>query len=63
MTTPGKTQETTKTILVVEDSRTQALHLQSVLERQGLQAIWASDGPQGVQKARDCHPRVVVLGV
>jgi DNA-binding response OmpR family regulator len=50
-----------KTVLLVEDSATQALHLQAVLEQQGLQVAWASDGRTGLQMAQQLHPDLIVL--
>jgi twitching motility two-component system response regulator PilH len=55
--------ERQKSILLVEDSTTQALHLRALLEREGLHVVWARDGRQGVQKARQLHPDLVVLDV
>jgi CheY-like chemotaxis protein len=51
----------TKTILVVEDSPTQALHVQGLLEREGLNVALASDGLEGVRLARRLHPDLIVL--
>ena len=55
--------EQTKKILVVEDSTTQALHLRTLLEQQGLDVIWARDGVQGVQLARQAGPNLIVLDI
>ncbi len=52
-----------KTILVVEDSTTQALHLRAVLEREGLHVTWARDGREGVQKAQELRPDLIVLDI
>ena len=57
-----ETQKTNhKTILVVEDSTTQALHLRLLLERNGLQVAWAETGRKGVQMARQLHPDLIIL--
>ena len=55
--------ETEKNILLVEDSTTQALHLRTLLEREGLHVVWARDGRQGVQQAQQLHPDLVVLDI
>jgi DNA-binding response OmpR family regulator len=55
--------KTGKTILIVEDSATQAQHLQAVLEEVGLQVIWARDGGAGLKMANQVRPDLVVLDV
>lgn len=50
-------------ILVVEDSTTQALHLRTLLEQQGLDVLWARDGVEGVQLARQQGPDLIVLDI
>jgi DNA-binding response OmpR family regulator len=55
--------KTGTTILVIEDSTTQALHLQALLEEAGLQVIWAQNGQAGVKMARQAQPDLVVLDV
>jgi CheY-like chemotaxis protein len=52
-----------KRILVVEDSPTQALHMQSLLESAGLDVLLAHDGLTGLQMARQFHPDLIVLDV
>jgi DNA-binding response OmpR family regulator len=47
--------------LVSEDSTTQALHLKLLLEGEGLQVEWASQGRQGVQMAHRLRPDLIVL--
>lgn len=61
MGTKRTNQENARTILVVEDSPTQAAHLRSLLEHQGLRVLWASDGQQGVQMAQESFPDLIVL--
>ena len=53
----------TRTILVVEDSTTQALHLRTLLEREGLNVLWARDGQQGIELAQEHLPNLVVLDI
>jgi DNA-binding response OmpR family regulator len=50
-----------KKILVIEDSPTQALHLQGLLEEEGFRVIVARDGEAGLQTAQKARPDVVVL--
>ncbi|NBD36662.1 MAG: response regulator [Chloroflexi bacterium] len=52
-----------RTVLVVEDSPTQALHLQTMLEQEGLRVIVAEDGRRGLEKAQEIQPDLVVLDV
>lgn len=62
MNGPEKDQEVqAKTVLVVEDSPTQALHLQKLLETEGLTVILAQNGREGLQMAQQTHPDIVVL--
>lgn len=50
-------------VLVVEDSRTQALRLQLMLQKAGLSTEVAATGTEGVAKALALSPHVVVLDV
>jgi len=59
----SKNDQNVKTILVIEDSATQALHLQALLEEAGLQVIWAPDGQTGVNMAHQASPDLIVLDV
>lgn len=52
-----------KTILVVEDSATQAAHLQALLEQAGLRVLHAQDGQTGLQMANRARPDLIVLDV
>src|SRR5437868_9305683 len=53
----------TNQILLVEDSRTQALRIQLELARYGLKLTIARDGISGLEAARAQRPDVVVLDV
>jgi DNA-binding response OmpR family regulator len=53
----------TKIVLLVEDNRTQALHLQTLLEQEGLKVAWASDGREGIRMAQQLLPDLIVLDV
>jgi len=52
-----------KTVLIVEDSPTQALSLQLLLENEGLSMLHAPNGTKGIQLAQDQKPHAVVLDV
>jgi DNA-binding response OmpR family regulator len=56
-------REGQKSILVVEDSTTQALHLRALLERAGLQVLWARDGMEGIRLAQAESPDLIVLDI
>ena len=50
-----------KTILIIEDSTTQFLHLQTLLEENGLQVAWAETGLKGVDMAQELQPDLIIL--
>jgi CheY-like chemotaxis protein len=52
-----------RTVLVVEDSPTQALSLLLLLENQGLSMLHAPDGRMAVQLAKDRLPDAIILDV
>ncbi|MCX7683150.1 MAG: response regulator [Anaerolineae bacterium] len=56
-------QGSRKKVLIVEDSPTQALHLQALLEEVGLEVLVAHDGQTGLEMARHTQPDLVVLDV
>ena len=47
--------------LVIEDSPTQALHLQALLEQEGMQVFVANDGTTGLDLAQQARPDIVIL--
>ncbi|HDQ73298.1 MAG TPA: response regulator [Chloroflexi bacterium] len=53
----------TKKVLIVEDSPTQALHLQTLLENEGLEVFLAHDGRVGLQLAQELGPDLIILDV
>lgn len=57
------TEEEKKAILLVEDSTTQALHFQTLLEEKGVSVLWASDGESGVEMAQEHSPDLIVLDI
>ena len=59
--TVSKSETNGKTILVVEDSPTQALHVQALLQQQGLRVMCAGDGRAGVRIARQSRPDLILL--
>lgn len=50
-----------KTILVVEDSPTQAAQIRALLVANGLQVQLASDGIEGLEKAVETQPALIIL--
>ena len=52
-----------KSILIVEDSPTQALSLKHMLEREGLHVLHAADGKVGIEMAKKYLPDAVVLDI
>ena len=54
---------TAATVLIVEDSPTQALHLQYILEQNGYEVVVASDGQQAVEMIADVEPAVVISDI
>ena len=52
-----------KMVLVVEDSPTQALQLQLLLEEEGLQVICAEDGETGLALATQVYPDLIILDI
>lgn len=52
-----------KTILIVEDSLTQALSLRTLLEKEGLQVVHAENGNEGVKLAHKHLPAAIVLDI
>jgi two-component system, OmpR family, alkaline phosphatase synthesis response regulator PhoP len=51
----------TARVLVVEDNPDLAYGLRNSLEIAGHDVVVAADGPEGVERARDCDPDVIVL--
>lgn len=52
-----------KTVLVVEDSPTQAAVIQELLEKNGLDVVCAFDGLSGLKKALEIIPKLIVMDV
>lgn len=56
-------QTNKKTALIVEDSPTQALHLEHLLSENGMNTIWAQDSNEGLRCAQTRHPDVIIMDV
>ena len=54
---------TLPTILIVEDSATQAKQLAAQLAKHGLNILIAEDGPDGLRAVDEHHPDAVILDV
>jgi DNA-binding response OmpR family regulator len=52
-----------RTILMIEDSVTQGLHLQTILESVGLRVLWSQEGKAGLKLAAEEHPDLILLDV
>jgi CheY-like chemotaxis protein len=63
MATNSSTSIAPKTVLVVEDSPTEAENIRAVLLGTGLQVVLAVDGPDGLQKVQGIHPDLIVMDV
>ncbi len=51
------------TVLLVEDSPTQAQQIKEVLESVGLEVRVATDGPDGIREAMENPPDLIVLDI
>jgi len=56
-------QNNEKTALIVEDSPTQALHLEQLLSANGLVTVWARDAEEGLHCAQSLQPDIIILDV
>lgn len=56
-------QSAAKTVLVVEDSPTQAENIRAMLAENGLNVVCAFDGRSGLEKAKEVHPDLIVMDV
>src|SRR5690554_6454863 len=50
-------------VLVAEDSRTEAEGLRLLLEREGYEVVWAADGRQALELAREQRPAVIISDI
>jgi DNA-binding response OmpR family regulator len=51
------------TVLLIEDSQTQAKQIRDVLESVGLTVSVANDGPDGIREAMENPPDLIVLDI
>jgi len=58
-----QTEQITKTALIVEDSPTQAMHLEQLLSDNGMITVWARDGDEGMHCAQTLQPDIIILDV
>ncbi len=54
---------TIRTVLVVDDSPTERFYLVDILKRNGFQAEMAESGEEGVAKAKELKPDLVLMDV
>jgi CheY-like chemotaxis protein len=59
--TPTQFEDGQGTVLVVEDSPTQARYLRTLLEREGLTVLLAYDGQSGLEIAQRLRPAAIIL--
>src|SRR4030042_1254444 len=59
----GRAMNTTKTILIIEDDPGIRLILQDSLSSQGYHVIAAADGSEGLTKALESRPDLLILDV
>ena len=50
-------------ILVVDDNRSLVRVLEHLLEKEGFEVLTAFDGPEGLQKAREEKPDLIILDI
>ncbi len=50
-------------ILIVDDSRPTVMILERVLKKEGYEVFTAYDGKEGLQKARELKPNLIVLDI
>jgi PAS domain S-box-containing protein len=62
-TTDGQSEGPARHVLVIEDNRDAAEALSTLLELEGHVVDLAYDGPQGLARARESHPDVVICDI
>jgi len=50
-------------ILIVDDSKTDAFRVKNMLEEQGYQTSQAENGEEGIQKAEEIRPNLILMDV
>ncbi len=56
-------QKNVKTALIVEDSPTQAMHLEQLLSMNGMNTVWAHDGEEGLHLAQMHIPDIIISDI
>lgn len=56
-------QTNMKTALIVEDSPTQALHLEHLLSVNGMKVAWARDAEEGLHLAQTLLPDIIISDI
>lgn len=56
-------QKNSKTALIVEDSPTQAMHLEQLLSENGLNTLWAHDAEEGLHLAQKMLPNIIISDI
>ncbi len=59
--TPHSSGNGVPTVLVVEDSPTQAMYMHTLLDQENLNTVLASNGRQGIEMARALHPDLIIM--
>jgi len=52
-----------KTALIVEDSPTQAMHLEQLLSEHGMKVLWARDAEEGLHLAQVHLPNIIISDI
>ncbi len=52
-----------KTALIVEDSPTQAMHLEELLSSKGMNTLWAHNAQEGLHLAHLHLPNIIILDI
>jgi PleD family two-component response regulator len=52
-----------KLVLIIDDSPTQAIHLQAIIEQIGAKVVCATNGHRGLYMAKNLHPDMIVLDI
>ncbi|MDH3647122.1 MAG: response regulator [Gammaproteobacteria bacterium] len=50
-------------VLIIDDSPTEVHVMKTALEKHGFETASAADGEEGLEKARDCHPDLILMDV
>jgi twitching motility two-component system response regulator PilH len=50
-------------ILIVDDSPTEVFQMRRMLENHGFETDSAADGAEGIRKAREIHPDLILMDI